>query len=301
MDKKVTNKRIKQHTQYADYGNVQRLSPDTIKELEAGVYKLDVDMNGPLYIKHDIQTDALLRFEDERYKMILEEIDRFWNMEEEFETLGFTHKRGMLLFGEPGTGKTCLLKLVIDDVVKRDNIVFLCNNASTLIIALKAFREVEEKRKALIVLEDMDEIVRYGEHNVLQLFDGENQVDGILYLATTNYIDRLPPRVLRPGRFDRKIEIKNPPIEGRLVYLKDKLSNKLKEDEIQELAEKTRDFSFGQLREFVIAAFIYKYPIDKTINRLKNGMQLESKSIEDITKVLVKEDSLGFELKDLME
>lgn len=243
----------------------------TTKTLPSGIYNVHETMGGIYFEISEVRTDDLLRFADVRYNTILEEIDKFWHIKDSYSKMGFIHKRGMLLYGDPGTGKSCLLKQVMEDVVKQGDIVFLPNtNSYILKDGLSNFREVEPDRQVLAVMEDIDE---YSEHTLLQLLDGDNMFENVLFLGTTNYINKLQPRLLREGRFDRKIRIDNPPLEGRLAYLTHKLQKHMDKNEIMELAKKTARFSFGQLREFLLSVYCHGYEIDKTINRILKGRE----------------------------
>ena len=188
----------------------------------------------------------------------------------------------MLLYGTPGTGKTCVLKLVMEDVTKNGDVIFLAKSAGIVNKAMEEFREVEPDRKVLVVLEDIDEMVKYDERSLLELLDGPEQKDKVLYLATTNYIDRLPPRMLRPGRFDRKLEIGVPPKEGRFAYLSNKLSEKESNEVIDELVKETNGFSFGQLREFLVATYCLKQNRNEVITRIRANIEpVTEKMVED--------------------
>lgn len=281
------NNRTRVLTQYiSGGGNNVKPTVNTQKVLDAGIYKIEQNDSGIYFEKHNLNTDELLIFEDDRYARVLNEVERFWELRDSFDKMGFTHKRGILLFGTPGTGKSCLTKLVMESMVKRGDIIFIARDSGILCEGLKQFREVEPTRKALVVLEDIDKICEYGEHDILQLFDGDSQIDGILYLSTTNYVEKLPERILRTGRFDSKIEIGNPPLEGRIAYFEQKLGKHESKETIQNLAEKTEGFSFGELREFVVSAFCYKNDIDATINKIKKGLELFSESSERLDLIL---------------
>lgn len=246
----------------------------TEKVLPAGIYRIQNSMEGIFFEIHDVNTDDILKFEDNRYNSILKEIDNFWNLKEDFTKYGFTHKRGILLYGDPGVGKSVMLKLAMAEAAEKNNIVLITKDAHNLVSGLRALREVEKERKVLCIIEDIDEIINYGgEHAILELFDGDSQTDNVLFLATTNYIQKLPPRILRASRFDRKIKIDNPPTEGRYAYLKAKLKENIDDAKIHELAEKTKGLSFAQLREFVISTFCLKHDADKVIDRLKNHLE----------------------------
>jgi len=112
----------------------------------------------------------------------------------------------------------------------------------------------------------------------LELFDGDDQQGNICYVATTNYIDKLPPRILRSGRFDAKMEVKNPPLAGRLAYLESKLGVNEDEEVIEALADATDGFSFGDMRELLVSVYCFEQDKDEVISRIKNGGMYESDS-----------------------
>jgi len=256
--------------------------------LDPGIYDVKSTMDGIIFEVHDLKTDEILRFEDSRYNRILEEISNFWSLKDDFNKMGFTHKRGVLLYGAPGGGKSCLLKLVMEDTVNKNDVVFIAKSSGTLVNGLTQFREVEPDRKVLVIIEDIDELVRYNERPILELFDGDSQTDNVLFLGTTNYIERLPDRIIRAGRFDRTIEVKNPPMQGRLAYLKHKLRVNEKDEKITELAKKTKDFSFAQLRELLVSTYCLKQPLEEVLRRIRNKLEENFISEQELDKQLDK-------------
>jgi len=290
MTKKTKAKDLLENlTQYRDHGNVQIPTTLTKATLDAGIYKISTTMQGEaIFQKHDLVTDELLRFADERHDLVLGEVHNFWNLREKFKNLGFTHKRGILMHGLPGSGKSCLMKLIMNDIVEKGDVVLIGRSPHELRSCLDQFRKVEPTRRAVVMLEDIDEMARYGEHTLLELFDGDDQVDGILFMGTTNYLERLAPRMKRAGRFDRTIEIPHPPKAGRIAYLEKKIGLHEKEDPtvIDDIAEATEGFSFGQLREFLVSVYVYGYDPEETIERLASAKLMESKSKTKITEEL---------------
>jgi ATP-dependent 26S proteasome regulatory subunit len=102
--------------------------------------------------------------------------------------------------------------------------------------------------------------------------DGTDTADNIIYLATTNYPERLSPRILRPGRFDRKIEVPYPPDAGREAYLKLKLQDEdVSPEQLQKLVKATKGFSFGHMRELVSSVWCLGQPLKDVLNRLKGN------------------------------
>lgn len=259
----------KSFVQYIKEGNIfQPVGPiKLVEKLQPCAYNI---LTMPLrFEKVASKTDELYLFENSKMYDVLEEIKKFWTLKDNFDKLKLLHNRGVLMYGPPGTGKSCLIQQVSEHMTKNGDIIIMAKNLHSVLQGLPAFRQVEEGRRVVIVFEDMDEYIGYDERNMLQLLDGANSTDNVLFLGTTNYIEKFPPRLLRPGRFDKKVKIGFPPMEGRLVYLKHKLQEVETPEKIQELADNTDNFSFGHLRELVIAGYAFKENIEDVIARLK--------------------------------
>ena len=182
----------------------------THKILPNGVYTITIDQRDdkPVFVRKRMVHDELIPLLG-LPSMISKEMDEFWGKEKDFTKLGFLHRRGYLLYGSHGSGKSSLIHQIIDSLDK--GIVFYCGNPKHFNLGLETFRIVEPKRKIVCVFEDIDAIIKiYGESDLLSLLDGENQVSGVINLATTNYPELLDKRIVgRPRRFDRVYKIEN--------------------------------------------------------------------------------------------
>jgi SpoVK/Ycf46/Vps4 family AAA+-type ATPase len=263
---KNMNENLTQFTQSGS--NVFRCSGATKLTLEPGVYEVGMDMRGPYFEKANIQTDELIRINTSKYNYLSEEIDKFYDSKDKYTKLGFVDKRAAILHSIPGVGKSCLLKQVMEGHTKKGHITFLPKSLSALGEALREFREVEKDRKILVILEELDEML-YDHHVLSNLMDGPTSVGGIFYLATTNYIDRIPERMKRPSRFDRIIEMGPPSEQDRLEYFKAKLGMNEDEDTIKKYVKATDGFTFAGMKEFLVSVCCLGNSVEDTIMRLK--------------------------------
>jgi SpoVK/Ycf46/Vps4 family AAA+-type ATPase len=257
----------------------------TEKSLPGGVYTVVSTQAGLVFQPKKLSTDDLLRFEDPTHQEIIGEINNFWALKPKYSKLGFLHNRALLMWGPPGSGKSCISKIVVADVVNMKNIVLNCDDIYLVSGALNAIREVEPQRQIMVLMEDIDSL--RGEGKLLSLLDGEDTVDNILYLCTTNYIDRIPERVLRPGRIDRRISVPCPPRAGRIAFLKSKIGGPITGDDnnsavINRLADATDGLSFAHLRELLVGVYCLGHKPEEVIKRLKN------KGAEELTKQSIK-------------
>jgi len=225
----------------------------TAKKLPAGSYTLK-SINGHIeFWGVDTKNDNLIELPDSLHKRVLDEIEDFWLRGDRFIEYGFLHRRGYLLYGPAGGGKTCLVQQVVANIVKSGDVVVLCQHPKMMVEGLSNFRQIEPDRRVVCVFEDIDSIIAgYGEDCLLSLLDGEHQINKVLNIATTNYPERLDKRlVARPRRFDRVIKIGMPSEVVRKEYLSRKL--KVNGTELLEWVTKTNGFSFAALAELVIS------------------------------------------------
>jgi hypothetical protein len=253
--------------------DVFRGAAETYDELPAGLYRTEVDAYGnPLLTKQKHLTDGLLELPDDAGLAILSEFDDFWARRQAFKDRDFLHKRGFILWGPPGSGKTSCVNLLIKRLVKDSNgVVLFLDNPGVAGICLRMLRMIEPDRPIVAIMEDVDALVqRHGEHEYLALLDGEAQVDRICFVATTNYPERLDRRFCdRPSRFDTVQYIGMPSAVAREAYLKAKEPS-LTGTELRAWVAQTEGFSLAHLKELIIAVKCLGQSFEKALDRLES-------------------------------
>ncbi len=185
-----------------------------------------------------------VRYEDvgglkEQIRELREVVELPLKNPELFREIGIEPPKGILLYGPPGCGKTLLAKAVAGE----SNATFISLVASELAqkfvgegarIVREVFSFAKKKAPAIILIDELDaigakrlDIGTSGEREIhrtltqlLAELDGFEPLDNVKVLATTNRIDILDPALLRPGRFDRIIEVPLPDLQGRLEIFK---------------------------------------------------------------------------------
>lgn len=257
--------------QYAKNGPGFTPTTATVQKLDPGVYEVEVWNDRMTFVPKSVVTDTLLRLPDSKSDEVIAEVERFWTLKSKFKKYGFTHKRGFLLWGPPGSGKTSTLAFIMNEMVKKGGIVILGDcRPDTLGGMLCELRQIEPERPVVVVLEDIDTIIgRYGESRVLSILDGESSIDNVVFLATTNYPEDLDGRVVnRPSRFDRVVKIGLPSFEARLTYIRSRLTE-LSDKEIQHWADITKDFSIAHIKELIVSVCCFGNKIEDATARLR--------------------------------
>lgn len=244
--------------------------------LPAGCYGVTKDMNdgSTVFVGKYVKIDKIMKFKGGLANRLLKEIDDFWGKEILFTKHGFLHRRGYLLYGPQGTGKSSMVWQVAQDVISRGGIVLMCDNPVFFAAGIKTLRQVEPRRPIVCVFEDIDAIIaKHGESEILSMLDGDNQVDRVINVATTNYPEKLDKRLVsRPRRFDRIYKVESPDNSIRIAFLKEKLPNG---QNVKEWITKTEGLSFAALAESLISVLCLGNSLDDTVATLRD---LESKT-----------------------
>lgn len=247
-------------------------------KLPPGVYELQFEVlaNKLYYTKITTNHDALIKLPTEEFDLIVKQTETFLKPETKalFKEYKYIYKRSTLLYGLPGTGKTCLVNQIAQYVQDSGGVVLFNPDPNFLDTALSQLQDIQPESTILVIFEELDKLIGRHEGILLNILDGEIQKENVMYVATTNFIDAIPNRIKRPGRFPTVIEVKYPTKSVREYYLKNKLKDL---NEINQIAELTDGFSIDELKEVVLSVKCLSMDLNKTIFRIR-----EAKNPNDI-------------------
>jgi cell division protease FtsH len=242
----------------------------------------------------------------------LEEIKDFLREPEKFRRVGARIPKGVLLYGPPGTGKTLLARAVAGEA----GVPFFSISGSDFVemfVGVGAsrvrdlFEQAKENAPAIIFIDEIDAVGRHrgagmgGGHDereqtlnqLLVEMDGFDPNTNVILIAATNRPDILDPALLRPGRFDRQVEVGAPDLEGRRRILEVHARNKPLADDVDLglVAKRTPGFTGADLANVLNEAalltarsnaqIIDNRALDEAIDRVIAGPQKRSRVMRD--------------------
>lgn len=216
----------------------------------------------------------------------VQELIDFLKTPKKFQKLGARIPKGVLLVGPPGTGKTLLARAVAGEA----NVPFYFISGSEfveLFVGVGAsrvrdmFKQAKQSAPCLIFIDEIDAVGRQrgaglgGGHDereqtlnqLLTEMDGFGANEGIIIIAATNRPDVLDPALLRPGRFDRQVQVNLPDCKGRREILAVHARNKIfaKNVKLENIAERTVGFSGADLENLLNEAALLAVRRDKNV------------------------------------
>ncbi len=220
----------------------QWLSKKMLSKMGGGMNSMQFGMGGKSNAKVYVKSSSGIKFADvageDEAKELLSELVDYLHTPEKYREIGASMPKGALLVGPPGTGKTLLAKAVAGEA----NVPFFSISGSEFVemfVGMGAakvrdlFKQANEKAPCIVFIDEIDAIgkKRNGQmsgndereqtlNQLLTEMDGFDGSKGVVILAATNQPDSLDPALLRPGRFDRRIPVELPDLQGRIDILK---------------------------------------------------------------------------------
>ncbi|MFQ6803839.1 MAG: ATP-dependent zinc metalloprotease FtsH [Lachnospiraceae bacterium] len=263
--------------------------------------------------------------EDEAKELLTEIVDYLHNPHK-YQEIGAKMPKGALLVGPPGTGKTLLAKAVAGEA----EVPFFSISGSEFVemfVGMGAakvrdlFKQANEKAPCIVFIDEIDTIgkKRDGQitgndereqtlNQLLTEMDGFDSSKGVVILAATNRPDSLDPALLRPGRFDRRIPVELPDLQGREDILKVHAKNIKIADNVnfREIAKAASGASGAELANIVNEAalravrdgrrFATQADMEESIEVVIAGYQKKNRVLSEKEKLIVSYHEIGHAL-----
>jgi hypothetical protein len=249
---------------------------ETIDRLPSGIYNVKFDPRNEMVAFAESKTthDDLVDLPGTAYDEVLSELEYFLTDEcfSRHKKVGLLHKMNILLFGPPGTGKTCIVNRVAHRTIQEGGLVLFNPPPQSLREVFRILDKFQPDTRVLVIFEELDQQINsYGEDPFLHILDGEVQKANAMFIATTNYINKIPARIRRPGRFAVRVEVGYPSFEARKFYCMRKLED---ESLSTAIASLTENFSIDQLKEVIRSHYCMKKPLDRVVSSLRSEFQI---------------------------
>lgn len=268
----------------------------SIPKVPSGLYEISWNSNiqNHVLIKQKMNIDELYELPSPEIQSILNDIQIFWDKRDVYKEYNFVHKRGILLWGDPGCGKSGIIQLCVKKLIENENGIVLNikeeDDFKMFVDFIQTIRKIEPERPLIVILEDIDSLAgedRYSTTKLLNILDGVKQIENVVYIATTNYPEKLQERITnRPSRFDRRYEVQMPSSSIREAYIKNKLSDDdLSKIDLPLWISQTDGMSLSHLKELIISVIVMGKDFEEAMENLSE-MKKSPK--------LKKSGSLGF-------
>ena len=283
-----------------------------------------------------VQSETGIKFSDvageDEAKEILTEIVDFLHNPKKYTEIGARMPKGALLVGPPGTGKTLLAKAVAGEA----NVPFFSISGSEFVemfVGMGAakvrdlFKQANEKAPCIVFIDEIDTIGKKRDggglsgndereqtlNQLLSEMDGFDGRKGVIILAATNRPDSLDPALLRPGRFDRRVPVELPDMQGREEILrlhakKIKISDNVDFGAVARLASGASGAELANMiNEAALRAvrdgrkFVCQADLEESVEVVIAGYQKKNKILTDKEKLIVAYHETGHALVAAMQ
>lgn len=238
---------------------------EIIDTIPPGYYEIEYDQSVGEYViieSHLPKSDKFIEL-GSHFEQIKSEFEQYYSSIQKYYEYNKMPKRGLLLYGDPGCGKTLAIMEAVKEY-KNDKVIFLVHGEVPfgLIKHLKYY-----PNDYVFIFEELTQA--YDNHTLgllLTFLDGELSLEKQLVVATTNYPEDLPLNLVdRPGRFDSLIHVEMPDAAMRKKYLEEFLKKEIDDEIIQN----TNGFSIAYLSELAIQSVIKGVELGELIKFVK--------------------------------
>lgn len=234
LKKGIKSQKIKQMNFHTLKNNEIVFQPQDIqtssKYLDPGIYLL-MDKGGMMNTKITLlplDASNLISFSDGIIKDFLIEADQFFTERTTniYKDLKIKHSTGYIVYGKPGTGKTCLCLLAMSELAKKYNAICIDTTKTGIHLAKQMIAYIREiqTNPIILFLDECDNQMCQYEHAFLPLLDGNETIQDFIFLGCTNNLEKISDRIKnRKSRIKKCFEIKSLPKKIYEEYLQERL------------------------------------------------------------------------------
>lgn len=240
---------------------------------------LQIDRGGPIHY----DGEDLILTQDQRG--LLRELEDFLSAREWYRAKGIPWRRGVLLWGPPGNGKTQVVRMLASRMFDLGGLVYTTRVEEWVRTEMlrQAFDEAAQSAPVLFFIEDIDGLLDNTSVNrteFLNMLDGIGRVEGIFFVATTNFPDKVDPALVnRAGRFDLTVPFPDPDLELRREFFRRRWGETAYEVHAELAARESKGLSFANLEE------VCRYA---SLREVLDGKPLGKEEILDRIRFMVK-------------
>lgn len=240
---------------------------------DPGFYNL-VKAGGYMFLEEcEIFDEGKPELDNDLFHKINQDLEIFFKNKDFYKKNNLAYKRGILLYGPPGNGKTSAVKNILKSHEDKYCIIVDCSKGFDYDYG-SFLKKTTKDGKKIIVLEDIDAIGEYDKSAFLNFLDGISSPENMFIIATTNHLDKLDVAIThRPSRFDKVYPIDYPSMECRKRILK-KYFKKMDKELLNKCAEKTENFSGAYLKEVFIQSKIENVSPIEAIENIEKQLKL---------------------------
>jgi len=259
----------------------------SVNTLPPGFYSAE-HMNSVGYFakKIPLKTQKIIKLPDGVSDIIIDEIEKFWSKEGTYKDYGITYKRGIFMYGPPGSGKTSTIMLAVQSVIEKGGIVISFSSADNLINLYRIIRLIQPDVPIMILFEDIESLIECNrESDILNIIDGVERVYKTLFLATTNYPEQLGERIInRPSRFDKRYFIGLPDAKVRAFFIKhlfDQAELLITQKDLIKWVTDTEGMTISHVQEVFTSCAILESNFEEVIKTVRAMISEKPNSVND--------------------